>query len=82
MFWLIKNLNDIYIGNFLMNENFAGNTSGVAIKYKLIGLEQIRSRKEREFKKALQRRIELIGGMLKLFLRRIFLRIFRSKLKL
>ena len=47
------------------DENFAGNTSGVAIKYKLIGLEQIRSRKEREFKKALQRRIELIGGMLK-----------------
>ena len=49
----------------MTDENFAGNTSGVAIKYKLIGLEQIRSRKEREFKKALQRRIELIGGMLK-----------------
>ena len=31
----------------------------------MIGLEQIRSRKEREFKKALQRRIELISGMLK-----------------
>ena len=32
----------------------------------MIGLEQIRSRKEREFKKSLQRRIELIAGMLKL----------------
>ncbi len=78
--WLIKNLNDSYIENLkirlqkdihkfsnipdMSDTNFAGNTSGVSIKYKLIGLEQIRSRKEREFKKALQRRIELISGML------------------
>ena len=78
--WLIKNLNDSYIENLktrlqtdihkfanipdMSDNNFAGNTTGVAIKYKLIGLEQIRSRKEREFKKALQRRIELISGML------------------
>lgn len=80
--WLIKNLNDTYVENIktrlqkdihkfsnipdMSDDSFAGNVSGVAIKYKLIGLEQIRSRKEREFKKALQRRIELIGGMLKL----------------
>ena len=79
--WLIKDLNDSYIENLksrlqtdvhkfsnipdMSDSNFAGNTTGVAIKYKLIGLEQIRSRKEREFKKALQRRIELISGMLK-----------------
>ena len=79
--WLIKDLNDSYIENLksrlqtdvhkfsnipdMSDANFAGNTTGVAIKYKLIGLEQIRSRKEREFKKALQRRIELISGMLK-----------------
>ena len=78
--WLIKNLNDSYIENLktrlqtdihkfsnipdMSDQNFAGNSSCVAIKYKLIGLEQIRSRKEREFKKALQRRIELISGML------------------
>ena len=49
----------------MSEKNFVGNASGVAIKYKLIELKQIRSRKEREFKKALQRRIELIGGMLK-----------------
>lgn len=77
--WLIKNLNDTYIENVktriqrdihkfsnipdMSDESFTGNTSGVAIKYKLIGLEQIRSRKEREFKKGLQRRIELIAGM-------------------
>lgn len=80
--WLIKNLNDTYVENIktrlqrdihkfaaipdMSDDNFAGNTSGVAIKYKLIGLEQIRSRKEREFKRALQRRIELISGILQL----------------
>lgn len=80
--WLIKNLNDSYIENLknrlqtdihkfsnipdMSDTNFTGNSSGVAIKYKLIGLEQIRSRKEREFKKALQRRIELISGILKM----------------
>ncbi len=80
--WLIKNINDTYVENVktrlekdihkfaqipdMSDENFTGNMSGVAIKYKLIGLEQIRSRKEREFKKALQRRIELIANILKL----------------
>lgn len=80
--WLIKNINDAYIENVktriqkdihkfanipdMSDENFTGNMSGVAIKYKLIGLEQIRSRKEREFKKSLQRRIELIAGILEL----------------
>lgn len=79
--WLIKNLNDTYIENIktrlqrdihkfssvpdMSDESFAANASGVAIKYKLIGLELIRSRKERGFKKGLQRRIELIGGILK-----------------
>lgn len=80
--WLIKNLNDTYIENIktrlqkdihkfssvpdMSDEAFAGNATGVAIKYKLIGLEQVRSRKERGFKQGLQRRIELIAGMLKL----------------
>ena len=80
--WLIKNLNDTYIENLkkrlqgdihkfsavpdMSDDSFASNASGVAIKYKLLGLEQIRARKEREFKKALQRRVELIGGIMKL----------------
>ena len=79
--WLIKNLNDTYIENIkkrlqndihkfsnipdMTDDSFAGNASGVAIKYKLIGLEQVRSRKERGFKQGLQRRIELISGMLR-----------------
>ena len=66
--WLIKNLNDTHIENLktrlqtdihkfsnipdMSDADFAGNTTGVAIKYKLIGLEQIRSHKEREFKKS------------------------------
>ena len=79
--WLIKNINDTFVENIktrlqtdihkfssipdMSDVNFAGNASGVSIKYKLLGLELIRSRKEREFKKALQRRIELISEMLK-----------------
>ena len=43
--------------------NFSANASGVAIKYKLIGLEQVRSRKERLFKKSIQHRLELILGV-------------------
>ena len=50
----------------MSDDSFAGNASGVAISYKLIGLQQICARKQREFKKALQRRIELIAGILKL----------------
>lgn len=80
--WLIKELNDTYIENIktrlqkdihkfsnipdMSDESFTGNTSGVAIKYKLIGLEQVRARKERGFKKGLQRRIELIGNVMRL----------------
>lgn len=79
--WLIKNLNDTYIENMksrlekdihkfssvpdMSDEAFSGNASGVAIKYKLIGMEQIRSRKEVAFRKGLQRRIELIADMLR-----------------
>ena len=80
--WLIKNINNTYTENIktrlqndihkfsnipdMSDDSFSGNASGVAIKYKLIGLEQIRSRKEREFKKSLQRRIELIANVLRL----------------
>ena len=79
--WFIKNLNDTYIENMktrlekdihkfssvpdMSDEAFSGNASGVAIKHKLIGMEQIRSRKEVAFRKGLQRRIELIADMLR-----------------
>lgn len=42
------------------DENFCGNVSGVAMKYKLLGTENIGSTKESKFKKGLQKRIKLI----------------------
>lgn len=78
--WLIKQINDTYVENLknridkdihkfsktppMTDENFASNASGVAMKYKLMGLENTTSKKERGFKKGLQRRIELICNML------------------
>ena len=44
----------------MTDESFAGNASGVALKYKLLQFENIAGIKEREFKRGLQRRIELI----------------------
>lgn len=38
----------------LSDESFAGNASGVALQYKLWGIEQIRSAKERSFRAGLQ----------------------------
>lgn len=53
---------DIYnfshVPNF-MDENFAGNASGVAMEYKLLGLEMITKVKERHYKKGLRKRIRL-----------------------
>lgn len=53
---------DIYnfshVPNF-MDENFAGNTSGVAMEYKLLGLEMLTKTKERYYRKGLRRRLEL-----------------------
>ena len=48
----------------LCDESFGGNLSGVAIAYKLWGLEQLCAMKERKFKKGLQRRTELITNIL------------------
>lgn len=80
--WLIKNANDANIQNIkdrvqtdihkfakvpdLSDESFSGNTSGIAIKYKLYGTETIISTKERKFMKGLQRRIELLFNILAL----------------
>jgi SPP1 family phage portal protein len=78
--FLTKDIQDVALENFknrivndihkfsgipnLTDENFAGNLSGVAIKYKLLGLENIAGKKERRFKKALQRRLELLTRLL------------------
>lgn len=62
---------DIHIGTNVPNmtdDSFGSNSlSGVAVSYKLWGLEQICAIKERKFKRGLQRRIELITNMLNLF---------------
>lgn len=50
------------------DQNFAGNVSGESMKYKMWGIETIASAKERAFKKALIKRVELIFeviGMIK-----------------
>lgn len=74
--WLIKNINDTALENYknrldadihkfakvpnMADENFAGNVSGEAMKYKLFATDQIISQKQRKFKSALQQRIKLI----------------------
>ena len=43
----------------LSDESFSGNQSGIAIKYKLMGLEQMTRMKERFFREALRERMRL-----------------------
>ena len=78
--WLTKDVNDAGLEHYkdrltrdihalsgvprLSDEQFAGNLSGVAIAYKLWGLEQVTAIKERKFKRGLQRRAELITNIL------------------
>ena len=56
--------NDIHKFSFCPNmsdENFASNASGIAIKFKTMGTENLVSIKERKFKKGLQQRLELMS---------------------
>jgi SPP1 family phage portal protein len=80
--WLIKSINDTYLENLktrldknihkfsycppMTDEDFSQNASGVAMKYKLMGLENATAKKEAAFKMGLQRRLELICNMLAL----------------
>lgn len=50
----------------LTDEHFAGNLSGVAMRYKLLGLEQLTSIKERYFREGLRNRVRLISRYLSL----------------
>ena len=50
----------------LTDKEFAGNSTGVAMKYKLMGFENTAAVKERKFKKGLQKRIELISNIMTL----------------
>lgn len=78
--YLIKNINDTALENYkdrlnrdifrfanvvdMTDEKFGGNLSGIAIRYKLIGMENVTGIKEAKFKKGLLRRIELITQIL------------------
>ncbi|WP_268623880.1 phage portal protein [Paenibacillus alvei] len=86
--WLIKNVDssysdgiktriqtDIHKFSFvpdMSDEKFAGNLSGVAIKYKLLALEQLRGQKERQFRKGLWRRLEIVHSYMKMMNSAVF----------
>lgn len=74
--WLIKEVNDSYAQNNknrlnqdihkfafvpdMQDKEFAGNSSGVALGYKLLALEQLADKKEMYFKKAINQRLDLL----------------------
>lgn len=56
---------DIYTFSHVPNltdENFVGNSSGVAMEYKLLGLMMITNTKERYYRKGLKKRLQLIAN--------------------
>lgn len=60
---------DIHMYSFVPNltdESFASNSSGVAMKYKLLGLEQLVQDKELSFVRGLKRRLKLYKNVLQL----------------
>lgn len=75
--WLVKQINDAYVENMknrldkdihkfakcpnMSDQEFASNASGIAIKFKLLGTENLVSIKERKFKRGLQQRFELMS---------------------
>ncbi|WP_051196048.1 phage portal protein [Clostridium paraputrificum] len=77
--WLVKNLNETEIEVLkkalkddihefskvpcLTDENFVGNASGIAMKYKLLGFEQLGRTKERYFKQGLRQRLKLMSNI-------------------
>ena len=77
--WLVKSLNETEIEVLkkslkddihefskvpcLTDENFVGNASGIAMKYKLLGFEQLGKTKERYFKKGLRKRLKLMSNI-------------------
>lgn len=50
----------------LTDANFIGNASGISIKYKLLGLEQLGIIKERAFRGLLKKRLHLINNLMKI----------------
>lgn len=77
--WLVKQLNEDQVEILkkaikddihefsktpcLTDENFVGNASGIAMKYKLFGFEQLGKTKERYFKQGLRQRLKLMSNI-------------------
>lgn len=77
--WLVKSLNEDQVEILkkalkddihefskvpcLTDEHFVGNSSGIAMKYKLLGFEQLGRTKERYFKRGLRERLKLIENI-------------------
>ena len=77
--WLVKESNDAAVENIknrldkdihkfskcpnMSDQEFASNASGIAIKFKLLGTENLVAIKERKFKRGLQQRLELIAAI-------------------
>ena len=80
--WLVKNINDTAAENYkdrlygnlfflaqvpaLSDESFAGNLTGVAIKYKLIGLEELAIMKQSKFEAAQKKLVKLVTNYINL----------------
>lgn len=76
VYWLIKQVNDTYSQNVkdrinddihkfsftpdMGDEKFSGNTSGVALEFKLLPLEQLGAQKEMYFKDSLNKRLQIM----------------------
>lgn len=61
---LEKNIHKFSACPSMTDEDFAANASGVAMRYKLMGLENKTSSKEQNFRKGIQRRLEIICRVL------------------
>lgn len=59
---LRRNILQLSMTPDLSDEQFSGNASGVAMQYKLWGIEQIRSAKERSFSEGLRQLLAVLSG--------------------
>lgn len=86
--WLIKQVNDTAVENFknriakdifflslvpaLTDESFSGNLTGVAIKYKMVGLEQLAAMKEKKFLPSYKKKLRIVTRIINLKMNRNF----------
>ena len=61
---LVRDIHKISMVPALTDEHFAKDASGVAMRYKLLGFDQLIKKKERFFRKGLRRRLRLFTALL------------------